>query len=143
MHPRSDPFEDQRQVALARCHPHLCTATTEFLLARRAPGAATRWAAVPVFVALGAIPWGPAWRALWPQPGLANTVAWWVAVIAFSVAAALLRNQWPRAGALVVASTLAVGAWQGYGFRGGCAGNDPLYSGIGFALGAMVWSENE
>jgi hypothetical protein len=113
-------------------------AATEIFVARRPAGAAARWVATIVFVMLGAVPWGPAWRAISPQPGFADTVAWWVAVIAFGVAAALLRGHWPRAGALVVASTIAVGGWQGYGFRGGCGGDDPIYSGVGFAIGAMV-----
>src|SRR5687767_7852050 len=103
-------------------------AVTELVRRDRPSSVATSLAALLVFVALAAAPWASTWRALAPGAGVADTIAWWAAVFLFGVAAATIRTRWPRASALIVASTIGVGAWQGYGFRGGCAGNDPIFA---------------
>lgn len=118
-------------------------AGVEIAKRRAAPGDATAIAAGVVFLALGAVPWAPAWLALWQRHALAETVAWWTSVIAFGMAAALLRRRWPSLTLAVYAAAIAVGWWQGKGFAdtamsSSCTGNDPVYGGVAFALGTLV-----
>ena len=119
-------------------------AVVELVKVREQPGGGLAGVAAVVFVALGAVPWAPAWLALWHRHGMMDTIAWWTSVIAFGVAAAVLRRRLPPvATPLLYCAAIGVGGWQGLGFArtamsSACTGDDPVYAGVAFGAATLV-----